>query len=315
MDTTFPIFHTTISAKELRPDMPPVPFLLFAASFARPDSKGTIRLRRPRYLPASERRGADCGGYTAVMRWGGRYRFTPVQYIEWLYTWQPEWAATLDLPYLSESRDYPGAAVVEARQRFTTEMAWHFWERYRDVPWAWVPSITGYHIEDYERHAHALADLIRQMLVYYSDPGFGDDNWGEGGHAALAWRAGLGSLCRRVSAAFILKVIQRVQTIIGIDVPLHLWGVKLGTLKKGIALPCVVSCDSGTWSGLFGKEHEKRRNSGLTVVEYSWQEKHPDYLRKVAQAQRRPQQLGLVFEEPGRASWFPDSTQLITQLT
>jgi hypothetical protein len=68
---TFPVFHTTISAKELRPNMPPVPFLLSATSFLRQDSKGHCSLRKPRYLPASMLRGADCGGFTAAIRWEG----------------------------------------------------------------------------------------------------------------------------------------------------------------------------------------------------------------------------------------------------
>jgi hypothetical protein len=133
--STFPIFHTTISAKELRSNMPPVPFLLSAASFLRQDSNGRCSLRVPRYLPASVLRGADCGGFTAAMRWGGTYRFTPVQYIKWLYAWNPQWAAVFDLPCLSEEGGSPGAKVVEERQRWTTDMAWRFWECYRDVSW------------------------------------------------------------------------------------------------------------------------------------------------------------------------------------
>ena len=140
----YPIFHTTISAKELRPNMPPVPFLLSAASFLRQDSKGRCSLGKPRYLPESRVRGADCGGFTAAMHWGGQYRFTPIQYIKWLYEWSPQWAAVFDMPCLSESGGYPGPKVVEERQQWTTEMAWRFWELYRDVAFCWVPSIQGY---------------------------------------------------------------------------------------------------------------------------------------------------------------------------
>src|SRR5258708_36379915 len=99
---TYPLFHYTISAKELCANMPSIPFLLSAASFFSQNSSGDAILRSPRYLPDNPWRGADCGGFTATMRWNGQYRFTPAQYIQWLYTWRPQWAATMDLVCLSE---------------------------------------------------------------------------------------------------------------------------------------------------------------------------------------------------------------------
>jgi hypothetical protein len=151
------------------------------------------------------------------------------------------------------------------------------------------------------------------MQAYYNDPGRIDDDE-ESVYFENAFRVGVGSLCRR-SPAFILEVINHIHPIIGIDVPLHLWGIKLGTLKAGIELPGVISCDSGAWNGLFGKEHEKRHASGLTVVEYSWQVKHPIYMQKVAKAQHRPQQLGLDFVDENHEEAFPDPIQLVAQLT
>jgi hypothetical protein len=310
---TYPVFHTTISSKELRPNMPPVPFLLSAASFLRQDSKGRCSLRKPRYLPASQLRGADCGGFTAAMRWGGQYRFTPVQYIKWLYEWDPQWAAAFDIPCLSASGGYPGSTIVEERQRWTTEMAWRFWELYRDVPFCWVPTIQGYTLSEFEQHASDLMPLIRQMQAYYTDPGWWDDEE-EGEHFEHVFRVGIGSLCRR-SPSFILEVVTRIQAIIGCDIPLHLWGVKLKTLQSGIVLPGVISCDTGAWNGLYGREHEKRRKSGLTVVEYSWQVKHPAYVRKVAMAQCGPQQPGLDWIDVFRAGPFPDPMHLVEEIT
>jgi hypothetical protein len=314
MNDTYPIFHTTISAKELRPNMPPVPFLLSAASFLKRDSKGRCSLRKPRYLPASMVRGADCGGFTAAMRWGGQYRFTRDQYLLWLASWDPQWAAVFDMPCLSETGDYPGSEVVEERQHWTTEKAWEFWDLHWDVPWTWTPTITGYKIEEYEQHARELTDLIRRMQAYYTDPGRIDDDE-ESVHFENAFRVGIGSLCGRASPAFILEVVTRIQAIIGADIPLHLWGIKLKTLQSGIILPGVISCDTGAWNGLYGKEHEKRRKSGLTVVEYSWQTKHPIYMRKVARAQQRPQQHGLDLIDVFRAGPFPDPMQLVEELT
>lgn len=311
---SYPIFHTTISAKELRPEMPAVPFLLSAASFLREKSNGQCVLRKPRHLPFSHLRGADCGGFTAAMRWGGHYRFTPVQYIKWLYVWRPQWAATFDLPCLSETGGYPGQKLVKERQHWTKEMAWRFWEVYRDVPWAWVPTITGYTLAEFEQHARDLTDLIRQMQAYYTDPGWDEDDE-EQEYGDPLFRVGIGSLCGRAAAPFVLEIITRVRAIIGDDIPLHIWGLKLKTLQSGIAFPGVISCDSGAWNGLFGREHEKRRASGLTVVEYSWQMKHPIYLQKIAQAQQRPQQLGLDVAEGQWREAFPDPLVLMERLT
>ncbi|GCE15143.1 hypothetical protein [Tengunoibacter tsumagoiensis] len=68
------------------------------------------------------------------------------------------------------------------------------------------------------------------------------------------------------------------------------------TLQAGIVLPGVVSCDTGAWNGLFGREHEKRRTSGLSVVDYSLHVSYPAYSEKVAHAQQKPQQHGLHTE-------------------
>lgn len=309
---SFPIFYTTISAKELRPQMPAVPFLLSAASFLRQDRKGRSSLRRPRYLPTSHLCGADSGGFTAAMRWGGQYRFTWVQYLTWLRAWGPQWAAIPDLPCLSETGGDPGPEVVKERQAWTTKTAWHFWLLARETPWCWVPTITGYDLASYERHARALQRLIREMQAYYSDPAWGEEEDDE--PPPFAFRVGIGSVCRR-SAGFILDVIRRVLPIIGEDIALHLWGVKLNVLQSGLAFPNVISCDSGAWNGLFGREHDKRRASGLTVVEYSWQVKHPAYLCKIAQAQRRPEQLGLEWIDGVASESFPDPWQLVEQAT
>jgi hypothetical protein len=130
------------------------------------------------------------------------------------------------------------------------------------------------------------------MFLYYSDPGWGDE---EDEQRESAFRAGVGSLCGRAKPAFVLDIIQRISAIIGPDIPLHAWGVKLKTLQAGVQLPGVISLDSGAWNNLWGLEHERRRASGLTVVDYSWHASHPAYQRKVAAAQAKPQQRGLSF--------------------
>ncbi len=92
--------------------------------------------------------------------------------------------------------------------------------------------------------------------------------------------------------------------LIGRDIPLHLWGVKLQTLKAGVVLPGVVSLDTGAWNGLFGQEHERRRASGMTEVEYTWRVLQPRYEQRVAAALHAPQQLPLYFAEEHHRTWF-----------
>jgi hypothetical protein len=310
----FPLFHYTISRKELCADMPSVPFLLSAASFVSQNSRGDRGLRPPRYLPDNPWRGADCGGFTATRRWKGQYHFTPAQYIQWLYSWRPRWAATMDLVCLSETGGDPGPECVRSRQDWTTEMAWRFWLHYRDVPWCWVPTISGYTTAQFEQHAHDLVGLIRQMRAYYSDPGWWEDEESEAQYGS-AFRVGAGSLAGRADPTFIFEVITRIQTIIGRDVPLHLWGIKLKTLQSGIAFPGVISCDSGAWNGLFGREHKKRRESRMSVVAYSWQVQQPAYALKIARAQHQLPMVPLDFwMDDLPSSSFEDPRMLVEML-
>jgi hypothetical protein len=298
-------FYYTVSSKEVRPSMPPVPVLLSAASFARQHKDGSTYLVPPHLPDNIGTRGADCGGFTAAMRWNGVYRFTPIQYVRWLDSWLPQWAATMDMPCLSETLGDPSESLVRERQHCATEMAELFWYEYRCAPWCWCPTITGWHPSDYERHARELAPLIRAMFLYYSDPGWGDEEDDERGYP---FRVGIGSLHGRAKPDFLLDVIQRVSAVIGKDIPLHCWGVKLRTLQAGVGLPGVISLDSGAWNGLWGQEHERRRASGLTVVDYSWQVSHPAYDHKIKAALASPQQRCLDFAqrapiERANASW------------
>lgn len=261
------------------------------------NSRGQGYLRASRHLAAVAAvplKGADCGAFTATLKWNAHYRFTPVQYVRWLYLWLPHWSAMMDLCCLSASRGDPGDTIVAARQEWTTQMAWQFWWLYRDVPWCWSPTIQGYSLAQFEQHAHELLPLLRQMHDYYSDCGWWDDEQPDTRYGD-AFRVGIGSLCGR-PLSFIVEVIARVQAVIGIDIPLHLWGVKLKELQTGVALPGVISCDTGAWNGLFGHEHEKRRASGFTVTDYSWQVSYPTYAEKIARAQRLPRQSTLFTE-------------------
>jgi hypothetical protein len=298
--------YYTVSANDLRANMPAQAVLLSAASFYRPRKTMANPLRMPKALAQARTsvtlRGADCGAFTATMHWGGSYRFSDLDSIAWLYQWLPHWAATKDLCCLSPTRDDPGRAVIQERQDFTTMMAERFWDCYHDVPWAWCPTITGFSITDFEQHARRLTPLIREMMAYYSDPGRWTEEEEEYEQQCTAFRVGVGNLCGR-SPKFVLEVVSCIESIIGIDVPLHLWATKLKTLQAGKALPDVVSCDTGAWNGLWGKAHEKRRKSKLTETEYSWHVAYPAYNQKIQQALQKPQQTSLFTEMLAFPSW------------
>lgn len=265
-------FYATVDADSIRPYMPRVPILLPASSFARKE------LRPPKLPPGFEDVDVaiDCGGFVATMRWGD-YRYTAAEYVEFCRGVRPRWAATMD--YCCEPEVADGGLVL-GRQDRTTEMAWRFWLTWRDEPWAWVPTVQGWEVADYARHARDLQPLVRAMAAHY-----GDDS---------AWRVGIGTLCRRASEGMIRDVVAAVREQLP-GVPLHLWGVKLGLLKSaGGPPPGVVSVDSAAWNGMFGRDLELRRGSELTQREYAYQVALPAYRAKVAAALAQPRTLPML---------------------
>lgn len=261
-------FYATICAGDERDYMPDVPVMLPASSWAR------FGLPAPRLPDHVGERAADCGGFVATLRWGG-YRYSPAQYVDWLYTFSPSWAATMD--YCCEPEVAGRAGIGHERQEATTEMAWRFWRDYGDVPWAWVPTVQGWEVADYRRHAREMVPLIREMARRCDE----------------RFRVGIGTLCRRASVTMILRVIDAVSGELP-GVPLHLWGVKLAVLRAPRLLHNVVSIDSAAWNACFGKGIEERRRSGLSEREYYYRVALPTYLRKVEEALARPKQQCLL---------------------
>jgi hypothetical protein len=284
-----PLLYYTVPYKEIRSYKPTIPVLISAASCVSARSS-RVSLRAPRLPARITMRAADSGGFAAMMRWGGTYPYTVRQYIAWLMRWHPQWAAMMDVGCIDpKTKGQPDPCLVKARQKWTTEMAWHFWRLYRDVPWAWVPTLHGYTIDQYSEHARDLLPLIHEMFTFYSEAA----TWNEPGEERLAnFRVGIGSLCRR-SPKVVAAVSEVVSQILGKCIPLHGWGWKLKIVQTGQELSGVVSLDTAAWNRLFGYEHEKRRASGLSVSAYSWLVSQPLYAQKVALAQRFPQQLRL----------------------
>lgn len=256
-------FYATMSCDDLRPYMADVPVLLPASSWSR------VKMRKPNLPPHVQHVAADSGGFVATFKWGD-YKYTPDEYVRWLNTFTPKWAATMD--YCCE-REITGQndGIVRQRQQRTTDMAYRFWKDYRDVSWAWVPTIQGWHEEEYIRHAQELKPLIDEMHT--------------AGHPHF--RVGIGTLCARASAAMVHRVVQAVAEQLP-GVPLHLWGVKLGVLSAAYELPQVVSVDSAAWHGHFTGQGSAWKGYGLTQREYNHKIALPRYLNKIEAALSRP---------------------------
>lgn len=256
-------FYFTVGYGKTRPYMPDVPYMLPASSWAR------ANLCKPALPPHVKHVAADCGGFVATLKWGD-YRYTPDEYARWLETFRPVWAATMD--YCCEDEITSGKpGVVRERQQKTSAMAELFWREYRDAPWVWVPTVQGWHVEDYQRHARELKPLIAEMQAQ------GD-----------VFRVGIGTLCARASVTMVRHVVSVVAAELR-GVPLHLWGVKLNVLKSRYLLPQVVSVDSAAYDtgglGRSGHEaREERQEMGLTQYEHVYQVLLPRYQKRVESA-------------------------------
>jgi len=233
-------------------------------------------MRKPKLPPHVKHVAADSGGFVATFKWGD-YRYTHEQYVKWLETFDPQWAATMD--YCCENEITSGnAGIVRDRQKRTTELANLFWDKYRHVPWAWVPTVQGWEVEDYIRHAYELKPLINQMVTDLH-PQF---------------RVGIGTLCHRASADMVRHVTQAVAEVLP-NIPLHLWGVKLSVLQSRYELPQVISVDSAAWdqAGMWRdglRTLEDQRARGMTQKEYAHKVALPRYLNKVSTALASPKQ-------------------------
>jgi hypothetical protein len=260
-------FYATFSLDDLRPEMPSVPVMLPASSWAR---RG---LSTPRLPETITERAADCGGFVATRIWG-EYRYSAEEYVDWLQRWQPVWAATMD--YCCEDEITTGKpGIVRERQKRTTEQAYHFWQRYRAVPWIWVPTLQGWHPEDYRVHAQELLPLLQEMQAYYGQ--------------ASSWRVGVGTLCRRANVKMINQVLRAIRTVLP-TTPLHLWGIKLAALKS-LDLTHVVSSDSAAWHGLWGPRRQRLQEAaqaqGTSRRQYILWVQLPSYMKQVQAAVER----------------------------
>jgi hypothetical protein len=295
-------FFATTDSDSIRPYMPSdVSYLLPASSWARPLAKKDAEAFHPggippvRGLPSHVRRtAADCGGFVATFKWGA-FPFLSSQYVGWCESIGPSlaWAAMIDLCCEEELTQHCGGSLsLYERQQETTRLALLFWEQYMSVPWAWVPTIQGWCIADYVRHAEAMAPLIREMQRYYYEAPGEDDGEGASDRRMMDFRVGIGTLCRRASPDLIRRIVVAVSEVLP-GVPLHLWGVKLAGLSGNDLPSSVVSVDSAAWNQRFGgtiEDHERDnvamyRSTGhlMTQREYGYRVTLPRYLDRFEQ--------------------------------
>jgi hypothetical protein len=267
------LLYYTIAIDDLYPAYWPIipadlPILIPASSYA---GDG---FPRPHVPPGTRPLAADSGGYVATLIWGD-YRYTPDQYVAWLDTWCPDWAATMDYCCEDEITNGKPGIVIERQQR-TSEMAYRFFCDYRAARWLWIPTIQGWQPEDYARHARELRPLVEEMKRHYGDQ----------------FRVGIGTLCHRASTSLIHQIVSLVADLLP-DTGLHLWGVKLGALQSPQGLPRqVVSVDTAAWAYGRGRKQPKadRIARGMTQREYAYKVMLTDYRTKVDRAVNSPKQ-------------------------
>lgn len=228
----------------------------------------------------------DCGGFVAARIWGN-YRYTANQYIAWIYQFllPPEWAAIMD--YCCEDEITSGKhGIVRERQQATTWKIEKFWRDYRHERWVWIPTVQGWNITDYIRHATEIKPLIDRWKSFY----------GKRGQSHL-FRVGIGTLCARPHTADIQAIVCAVADILP-GIKFHLWGVKLQVLRSTTALPRIESVDSAAWApgGLGRNGHEAREEyESLCITQRAHEFKValPRYMAKVNAAMQQPKQLTL----------------------
>jgi hypothetical protein len=266
-----PDFYATTDADSVGPRLwdaiPAGAYLLSAASWWR-------RYRRLKVTPLPSHMhpiGGDCGGYVITrVRKLDVWPFADGELAAWYEGMGVAWGATRD--HCCEP-DIARGAVCE-RQQMTTQNAVDAWQAYRDTPFAWVPTVQGWEVEDYAAHARELRPLVMEMMRHYGAGSF--------------FRVGIGTLCKRADARMIRLVVQAVARELP-GVPLHLWGVTHRIFDGQAALsPQVISLDSSAWNGFFGKGHERWKKSGMTKRAYSYAVALPQYRRRYEARQRRP---------------------------
>jgi hypothetical protein len=226
----------------------------------------------------------DAGGFVAALRYECSYPFSWQAYTAWIaHLPRVSWAALPDHPcepQLAGNRD-----AVRARQVATTNASLEFVMFRRHVSWAWVPTIQGRNVDEYVWHAR----YWRYELLKLPHGDFRDYCQGL---EHPSFRVGIGSLCRRQSAADVVRIVSAVADVLEpLGMRFHLWGVKLdaiAALRTAGLSGVIASLDSAAWNGRFGDRINAQRSSGMTQRQYSWQIAWPAYYTKITTALSAP---------------------------
>lgn len=261
-------FYATIDHRQVKPCMTATHVMLPASAWA------AVKFRPPT-LPEDVIAVSDSGAYRALQI--GGYSFTIEQYVNWLNTFRPRWAATRD--YVCAFADEQ--TVIE-RQQFTSDQAWQMWRVYPDVPWKWTPVIQGWTVEEYRCHARELRPLIQDMR--------------RKGHSEVV---GIGTLKVRDGGAEVSRIVHAVADALP-GIPFHLFGVSLKFIKaRDGYFPQTASIDTSLWDGRCGHKARHAANAeqmrlGLSRMEHGYNVALPRYLQKVETALSSPKQLSLL---------------------
>jgi hypothetical protein len=218
-----------------------------------------------RPYPVARRWALDSGAFALLLA-EGRWTVTARHYADVVRRWRDvaglEWAATQDWLCAPAVLAATGLSVAESQRR--TVASWHELRALApDVQW--VPTVQGWHPEDYL----ACLDLY-------------------GPEIAAQPLVGVGSIAGRQGGAAALLIVHELAAL---GLPLHGWGVKqLGLRRYG---PLLTSADSQSWS------HEARRVAG-TVSALCGADDHVDcrnclaWADRWAQARQRQMDSGRV---------------------
>jgi hypothetical protein len=250
---------------------------------------------------------ADPGGFIATHKFGGVYPFSNQEYFDWLTGFKPDWAGIPDLScvaFVGQGKQRkvvePDPAMVQLRQDQTTAWVEEYIARWPQTPWAWVPTIQGYTIEQYRRHARALAPFISHLYWHYWEMCQIEEDDGEIDAANTrfeAFRVGIGGLVGRDKPGFVREILLAIKEEIGEYIPLHAWGLKLRYLKACQLLAGRYSFDTSCFDERYSeKDRQAQKASEDTQVEYRWKVAQPDYDTRVQRVLSSPQQ-SLLFPQ------------------
>jgi hypothetical protein len=262
-------FWATLDADSVRPYLPEVPVMLPVASFQRHD----YQLRRPPRLPLRQSSVAVDTGAFAWFRSFSTYHFSAMQFANWIAGVYPpvSWAVIPDRP----TEDLPDPKAVRVAQVQTSDAIYLVLETLLDVPWSWTPVLQGRTVMDYLRHAVDLAAVLYDLAEIYR-------------HRGQTFRVGIGSICRRDQTPEIRRIVAAVAAVLP-GLPLHFFGAKLDVLTGWGSRPrTVMSCDSATWNGRFGRDiaafDAERRRLGLSQRQFALRVMLPRYAARVEAA-------------------------------